>query len=292
MSAELLINKPYFIHQQLRNKHKKGASQEQSQKPKEQIKHSAVHDLESFFWVLVWLCVTRGGPATRRACLDREASDNSNAGPERDKESVRNPDLDRFLASTFENNSAGTLAEIKRGAFREILLADEEATNMWLYELDDLLISDFFRPLQDLIRSYYRVLQTAYHNRDHRDLHSKVIKCFEDAQADVSISAENLLDEPRLKEQYERELKRRMNDLQREDDANVYGDAAVRDSLQGMGIWESPGHQRMRPSDAISTDATQLREPVASNAQAQALPSESVSPSPQVRPTKRPKHQT
>ncbi len=38
--------------------------------------HDAVHDMESFFWVLVHICITRSGPdAQRRAELDGEAKD-------------------------------------------------------------------------------------------------------------------------------------------------------------------------------------------------------------------------
>lgn len=52
MSAEILGNSKYFTVSQLREDGP--------------VVHSAIHDLESFFWVLLYLCLTRSGPGGER----------------------------------------------------------------------------------------------------------------------------------------------------------------------------------------------------------------------------------
>ncbi|KAG6824313.1 hypothetical protein H0H92_007241 [Tricholoma furcatifolium] len=60
--------------------------------------HQAIHDMESLFWVLVYLCMTRKGPGT---------------GMRRDELNVTNPDVDlsRALIQYFDGNKHALLSE-------------------------------------------------------------------------------------------------------------------------------------------------------------------------------------
>ncbi|KAI0924833.1 hypothetical protein AcW2_010357 [Taiwanofungus camphoratus] len=61
ISPEILGKSPLWAYSK-----REGNLKRPKTMPQLQPKHDFIHDLESFFWVLVWLCMSRSGPARRR----------------------------------------------------------------------------------------------------------------------------------------------------------------------------------------------------------------------------------
>jgi len=78
MSSEILAKRPIFpkrIAVVSRKQRTVGGLTQRIQL--EMPQYNALHDLEAFFWVLVWLYMSRDGPATRRVELLTESLDSS-----------------------------------------------------------------------------------------------------------------------------------------------------------------------------------------------------------------------
>lgn len=122
-----------------------------------QPKHDAIHDLEAFFWVLVWFCMSRDGPAQRRMEL---FPDNEHQPP--------NGLRDTF-AHLFEADDT-TLGKTKEGMF--VREGDFDANVLAQF-------SDFCKPLQSLAEQFFDLLQSAYKNHDYDGLYEKIISAFD-----------------------------------------------------------------------------------------------------------------
>ncbi|KAI0736626.1 hypothetical protein C8Q72DRAFT_948146 [Fomitopsis betulina] len=105
--------------------------------------HDFIHDLESFCWVLVWICLTRDGPARRRPAL----------------------------YSTEQATNAAELCKQVRLLFESepdmVALAKRDI--MWEASGGDFPIvdhvSEFYSPLRRLITDFLKILVEAYHRR-------------------------------------------------------------------------------------------------------------------------------
>lgn len=120
--------------------------------------HSAVHDLESFFWVLVWLCLLLVRPAEARNTEDcgrvlRDAMKDLFDGDE-----------DRYLAASKELT----------------WVSDQKFTNKVLIN-----ISPYCLPLKNLVITFRRTLYNAYIERNFEGLHEAVLALFDDALAQL-----------------------------------------------------------------------------------------------------------
>lgn len=224
-----------------------------------------MHDLESFFWVLVWLCLTRGGPAARRHCLDHDAD--------------RNKELDKQLRKFFEHDDMEVLATHKRDIFRQL---DNEEIPSW--NLNDILgcLSEFTSPLSDLIRNFFRVIQNAC-RQNNRDLHAAVIAEFDKAEIELMKNPPSLT--PKMKEQLRSEIGRRNKETGSvRDEDSKYVEKNATDA-RAIGTWDdSPSQVRIARTDELPEE---LRDrPEAENPSRQhlgnyTLPKEPPSPSPQ-----------
>lgn len=173
MSAEIVLRGRYFKRQ--------GDTQPE---------RDAQHDLEAFFWVLCYLCLSRGAPARRRADLLEKNS----------------TDMDtRRFRSQFEN-----LFEA-----RQDTMADRKCTIMT--EPADLKrmigqISDWCRPLVPLVEAFHKALVDAYQTRENDGLYDVVIGAFDEA-----LELDALKDDSEHNQKYlidlHDELERRRKDL-------------------------------------------------------------------------------
>ncbi|KAI0924832.1 hypothetical protein AcV7_010427 [Taiwanofungus camphoratus] len=137
-----------------------------SQEP-EVPKHSFIHDLESFFWCLVWLCMSRDGPARSRTELFR--GDNQ----------PKNKALRRVFANLFEGPD-DLLVATKVIVF----LCEPKFSQMILNN-----VTDYYRPLVPLLSDFYQILLDAYTDERQKldmDIYNKVIAAFESIEEQLN----------------------------------------------------------------------------------------------------------
>jgi hypothetical protein len=143
-SGEILIAERYFDHEDI-------------------VFHDAVHDLESFFWVLNHICVTRKGPGGVR----REELEEKNQG---------NEDYNGLLRVVFFlfDSETKTMASNKREIFKH---HDEFEK----FVLDNF--HAYFLPLQDVVREWYHLLILAhkFHAYEYVNIHDMVLEILDRA---------------------------------------------------------------------------------------------------------------
>lgn len=117
---------------------------------------SEIHDLESIFWVLVWLCLHRSAPGTRRKALDIELPDGERT------------DLQMAVEDLFEG-SLSTTANHKK-----LILTDDSD-----YASDVVAhITPFCQPLKPLLDLYRNLLLKEYKTRELKGIHDRVLDLF------------------------------------------------------------------------------------------------------------------
>ncbi|KAL4243383.1 hypothetical protein ABKN59_011329 [Abortiporus biennis] len=127
--------------------------------PADIIYHQPVHDLESFFWLLCWICVTREGPSTRR---------------DLDIKNKEHRPVIRIIHQLFEEESMTILGSNKRKVFK-------------LYDTFETTVIDnftpYFRPFGSLVSKLHAVLFRAYSSRNFDGLHDQFIEKIKEFRA-------------------------------------------------------------------------------------------------------------
>ncbi|KAI0953778.1 hypothetical protein AcW1_010330 [Taiwanofungus camphoratus] len=159
MSPEILGRKPMFIHEET-------LSHDSSQGP-EVPKHSFIHDLESFFWCLVWLCISRDSPARHRTKLMRKDYQ------------PKNKALRQVFADLFESPD-NLLVSTKLGFFR--YRPDFTASVL-------KNVTDYYRPLVPLLSDFYQILLDTYIDESREldmAIYNKVTAAFESIEKQLN----------------------------------------------------------------------------------------------------------
>lgn len=129
--------------------------------------HNAVHDIESFFWVLLYICLTRKGPGgARRDEL------NYVEHPDEHTSNVR-----RVIYSYFD----GGQDTISRNKL-------EVMSNESVFEAKILpYIHRYFIPLVGLLKKWRGLLDSAhsYHLSEHDFIHNRTLKLLEEASYEI-----------------------------------------------------------------------------------------------------------
>ncbi|KAH9836683.1 uncharacterized protein C8Q71DRAFT_867554 [Rhodofomes roseus] len=124
--------------------------------------HYFIHDLESFLWVLVWICLTREGPAKRRRDLSSTQQSEQLSG------------LRQIVIDLFEGDKH-VLMRTKRHLIH--VASERELVD------DELLcyVSDFMAPLKDLIFDFLALIRIAYkdNRRDAQAVYEDVLRLFD-----------------------------------------------------------------------------------------------------------------
>jgi len=119
--------------------------------------HDAVHDLESFFWVLVHICLTRKGPGgVRRDELKEENEENE-----------EHASLRRVVFCFFDSSEENMRAN------KRLLFSNPN-------ELEEFVLHNFhgyFHSLKGLIEEWFHVLVIAhqFHAYEYHNIHDMVI---------------------------------------------------------------------------------------------------------------------
>lgn len=117
------------------------------------VSHDVVHDLESFFWVLCWLCVSYEGPSTRRTHAW-------------DKGEAVTANLKGAIRAMFESTDARLLASEK--ALFLISAPQKSELRRWC--------APYFRPLLPLVTGLHSTLKDAYATRTFTKLHTEFLE--------------------------------------------------------------------------------------------------------------------
>jgi len=125
--------------------------------------HDAVHDLESFFWVLIHICMTRRGPGGVR----REELEQKN-------QAKKAYDSLRRVVHFFFDTDMDTMAANKRKIFTH-------PNDFEGYVLDNL--HSYFQPLRDLLKEWYHLLILAhkFHAFEYHNIHDMVLEILDRA---------------------------------------------------------------------------------------------------------------
>lgn len=152
------------------------------------VKHDAIHDLESFFWVLCWLGVSYEGPATRR----------TSAWPE---DAIIRRDLKDSIKATFESPDDFTLARQKG----HLLVHENPASS----EMSSWF-PPYFRPALRLVAALHEILKDAYSKSKFTGVHERFLKQFAFAEAMRVLPTWHDTDENyRIQEEAEVEMRQR-----------------------------------------------------------------------------------
>lgn len=162
------------------------------------VYHDAVHDIESFFWVLVEICLTLKGPGERRDEFSGDQEGIPEPGHE-DHERIKH--LWTVVWHLF-NSDLSRLYKYKRRLFRE----------PELFETDVLQnFHSSFNVLKPFIAEWFSLLRIAHRFRSYEyyTLHDRVLAIFDK----ILESMGSRLD--RLDEAGVQELKARQEDIER-----------------------------------------------------------------------------
>lgn len=212
MSGEILQKEAYFF--QLPGETSlKAAQRFEALGP---ITHDAVHDLESFFWVLMWLCMSRGAPSRRR--------DELQAQPDG---SVSTRNLRALFHKHFESEDVEKIGILRDSFWKDGLRNGILLTNFTAYCM----------PLQTLADQFFSILQAAYSSRNFEKLHEDVIKCFDASLAGLHQNPPK----------YSAELLSKIETAQRDEDERRRNDL-------GVWNWTSPkGQKNGAPEDSAGS---------------------------------------
>jgi hypothetical protein len=159
--------------------------------------HDAVHDLESFFWVLLHICITRQGPGgVRREELEQKNVMNGEYNS-----------LRRVVFFLFDSDM-DTMAENKAEMFTHPVEFEQ-------YALDHF--HGYFQPLRDLVKEWFHLLILAhqFHAHEYRNIHNMVLEILD--RALVSVPPEE------ISEATQKVLEDRKANIEKLSDGNPFG---------------------------------------------------------------------
>ncbi|OSD08234.1 hypothetical protein PYCCODRAFT_1357249 [Trametes coccinea BRFM310] len=163
--------------------------------------HDAIHDMESCFWVLLYLCMTRSGPGgVRREELVSELD----AVPAEIEEL-------RTIVYCFFDGSLERIARNKKQAFEDYKSFEPLVLRH---------IHPYFEPLRPLLRRWWELLLLAYEfeGYEYHNIHALVIELLERALKELG--TEDLSDD----QQHQQDAKRKRDDFFRR---VIYADIGI-----------------------------------------------------------------
>ncbi|KAG6859003.1 hypothetical protein C0995_011338 [Termitomyces sp. Mi166 len=126
--------------------------------------HQAIHDLESFLWVLVRICMSRKGPGIG---MGREKELDIN------KPGFYNPALSHALVSYFDGTE-----DVLKESKAKLLRSTERFENDIVKNFDP-----YFEPFKPLVRQWWNIIILGYMYRAHEfyNIHHHILRIIDDA---------------------------------------------------------------------------------------------------------------
>jgi len=164
-SAEILSGQRYFSHH-------------------DTVFHDAVHDLESFFWVLVHICITRQGPG-----------------------GVRREELEQKNQEKEEYNALRRVVHCFFDSDMDMMIANKKELFMHPDDLEGYILDNFhsyFQKLKGPVKEWFHLLLLAhqFHAFEYYNIHDMVLEILDNALRsvpdDVDEAAQKVLDNRKL----------------------------------------------------------------------------------------------
>ncbi|EIW57776.1 uncharacterized protein TRAVEDRAFT_48806 [Trametes versicolor FP-101664 SS1] len=133
------------------------------------VVHDAIHDMESFFWVLLYICITRSGPGGDRR---KELTEDFNAASEPSRTQILEL---RRMVHCFFDGGLEIIAWNKKDLFESS--SKEFETHLLVH------VHSYFEPLKPLLRQWWELLLLAYkfEGYEYHNIHKFVIELLERA---------------------------------------------------------------------------------------------------------------
>jgi hypothetical protein len=142
-------------------------------------KHDVVHDMESIFWCLVYICLCRDGPGTLRREVLKMLRPGEHGSFTDAEDDLRSTIRGLFASDRY---TSGTL---KKAIMRHGLEEDDLFTK----------IAPFFRPLSSLIDNFASLLSSCHQDPENTiGIHDEVIGLFCNAQKDLNSLSKSVAD--------------------------------------------------------------------------------------------------
>lgn len=177
-------------------------------------RHEPIHDLEAFFWILCWLCISYSGPG-RRVVLKQESP-----------EDIR---LRNIIKKLFDGAHPGHNAEAKRN----IITGDAVFQRNILDH-----IQPYFSPIHGTIVDLYLLLKKAYQARTWQTIHEDFLLTLSKANTLLNDAAQDeTTTQYQEMEQAQRDLRAldlfpRANPLPADDAKAVEGEATEEEAVE------------------------------------------------------------
>ena len=156
----------------------------------EKWRHEAINDVESLFWVLIFICLVRKGPGINMLRTELLEDD------------PKDEELQNILHSYFDSDNRPVISQNKK----ELFIQDDN--------MDKDILANFhpyFEPLKNMMDQWLRIMILAYEHRkfEYYTIHDQIIHIVD--QAIENLSNSQLNEDPKTKV----EAKRRQ-DLRKE----------------------------------------------------------------------------
>lgn len=128
--------------------------------------HDSIHDMKSFFWVLLYLCLTRDGPGGSR----REELKGENCGGDANS-------VEQIVYCFFDSEDKHDLAHNRR-----LLFNDHE-------DMKDHIVEQFhpyFDVLKPLVIEWWRLLRFAYYSGSYTPMHEPLLAVLNSTLEDIA----------------------------------------------------------------------------------------------------------
>ncbi|KAH9835353.1 uncharacterized protein C8Q71DRAFT_765439 [Rhodofomes roseus] len=191
MSGELLEGVPYY----LRTPAGQSSDSDEPSDDEEAIPpadatpvHTFHHDLESIFWILLWYCIWRAGPALRRPLNEWQTHD-----------SMAGEQYRRYFATS----------ELKQLGSNKRLLIKSLEDRKRCFDV----VSPYCRPLLPLIRRLWKILHIGYKARrfNEDEAYNTFLQAFQDMEISLSDKPVELSEDQ--ERAFQAEQRRRKEDL-------------------------------------------------------------------------------
>ncbi|KAF9479360.1 hypothetical protein BDN70DRAFT_878848 [Pholiota conissans] len=210
------------------------------------VYHDGIHDVESFFWVLVHMCLTRAGPGGQRReefCILPKTTTNNKVAAAVSDIDERVKQLRNVVSCLFDN--VDIMADEKKRAFTMPMLS-------FLFERHVIAnFHPYFEPLKPLVLEWFSLLRLAheFHGYEYHSIHDRVLMLFDNALRAMN-PAQN------LSAAGQKELHLRQQDLEKVKSQGVLNPTDDPQNEPANRTWEPS------PTQEKSTSRSQPRTPL------------------------------
>ena len=147
----------------------------QFRRPVNALHHTAIHDIESFYWILLYLSITRDSPGRLKEEPKKEEPLSAPPAATIEAKDIHSTGLRQAVLLIFDHPNKDVIARSKH-----ILLSEDGALETLLSNY----LSSYFTPLKDTLIKWRELLYSSYHLYDEVEdglIHLKTLKILDEA---------------------------------------------------------------------------------------------------------------